>query len=246
MHVPVKTHEQKIVNAFKAHLGAEKALHLLVRTRIRRGQLGHINRIANGLITRRIDDIAQHLLGILYGATLLILVAQEDELMLLTRPKAAHTLPVEFDDSKRQVTLVEHHHFVLVRVLGELVSQREQRVHTVEDGDAPPLVSLVADHTFGVELRYVGVQTLVVVCVVLKVVLVESQAHSHGWQQDVAGDAMRVHAYPFVFARLEFEVAFEQCVVAVLKRGERVSVHVRIRPMMMMMVVICRVIIEAE
>ena len=56
----------------------------------------------------------------------MIFVAQKDELMLLTGPKAAHALTIELDDAKREEILVQHDDFILIGVFGELVTQGKQ------------------------------------------------------------------------------------------------------------------------
>jgi hypothetical protein len=58
------------------------------------------------------------LFGILNTATLLIIIPQEDQFVLLAGPKASHTLFVQLDHAKRKKVFVQHDD--LVRA-GELV-----------------------------------------------------------------------------------------------------------------------------
>ena len=65
------------------------------------GQRGDIDGVANGLITRGVDHVAEGLLGVLNAASLGVPVAQEDQLLLLPRPQASHTLPVHLRKAVR-------------------------------------------------------------------------------------------------------------------------------------------------
>ena len=47
--------------------------------------------------------------------------------MLLTGPETPHTLFVDLDEAKREEVLAQHDDFILVRVLGELMTEREER-----------------------------------------------------------------------------------------------------------------------
>lgn len=61
------------------------------------GQWRDIDRVTNRLVARRIDNVAQHLLGILNRATLLVAIAQKDEFLLLACPESAHTFAIDLD-----------------------------------------------------------------------------------------------------------------------------------------------------
>ena len=58
MYVPVKAIGQKGENASKADLGSENARDLLVRGRVRGDERRDVDGIADGLIARRVDDVA--------------------------------------------------------------------------------------------------------------------------------------------------------------------------------------------
>jgi len=114
------------------------------------------------------------LFGILDAASLLILVPQKDQLMLLACPEATHTLLVDLDQAKRQKALIQHNNLVLVGILGELMPEREQRLNAVENSRAPNGIALIAYHGLARELDKVVMQGLLVADVVLEVVLMES------------------------------------------------------------------------
>lgn len=58
------------------------------------GQWGDIHRVAQWLVTGRVDEVAQDLLVVLDASTLGVAVAQEDELLLLPCPESSDTLLV--------------------------------------------------------------------------------------------------------------------------------------------------------
>ncbi|RNA15813.1 hypothetical protein BpHYR1_026452 [Brachionus plicatilis] len=175
-----------------------------------------VNWISDGLITRRIDYVPKNLLGILYGAPFLVFVAQKNQLMLLSSPETPHALSINFDHSERQHILIQHDYFVLIRVLGKLMPQRQQAGHTGQHSAPPHRVSLITDHTLLVKLGQTFMQTLLVSQVTLKVVLVQSKSHADRWQHNFF-QQIHVIEDPFVFGRLDANVPFEQSVVAMLK-----------------------------
>lgn len=58
------------------------------------GERGDVDRVSDGLITGRVDHVPQGLLGVLDTPSFRIPVPQEDQLLLLSGPQPAHTLPV--------------------------------------------------------------------------------------------------------------------------------------------------------
>ena len=199
---------EHVEQAAKGELGSDDARQLLVRARVGGGERRDVDGIPNGLIARRVDDVAQHLFGILNAAALVVLVAQEDELVLLAGPEAAHTLLVELDDAKAQMALVQHDHLVLVRVVAELVTQREERGDVAEHGATPHRIALVGDDRLGVELGDVLVQRRLVAHLVLEVVLMQAQAHAHRTYHHLF-EYVHVGEDPLVLERLNAHVALE-------------------------------------
>lgn len=204
----MKATSEELPDAREIKLGSNHARNLLVSGRVRRDERRHVNGISDGLITRRVDYIAQHLLGILNAAALLILVAQEDQLVLLAGPETAHALFVDLDQPKREEILGQHDHLVLIRVLGELMPQREQTRHVREHRSTPQRIAFVAQHRLALEFRHVLVQARLVVALVLKVILMQPQAHAHRWQRDPL-ENLHVGKDPLVLGRLDSNVAFE-------------------------------------
>ena len=79
---------------------AQHARKLRVRVAVGGGEGRDVDGVADGLVARRVDHVAQRLLGVLDAAALRVPVAQEDQLLLLPRPQAAHTLPVHLQGSE--------------------------------------------------------------------------------------------------------------------------------------------------
>ena len=75
--------------------GPEEAHELHVRLGEGGEQRRHVDRVAERLVARRVDHVAQHLLRVLDAAALRVPVAHAHELLLLRRPQAAHTLAVQ-------------------------------------------------------------------------------------------------------------------------------------------------------
>ena len=68
---------------------------LLVRARVGRGEWRHVDGVADRLVARRVDHVAQRLLRVLNASAFGISIAQEDELLLLAGPQAANHFPVD-------------------------------------------------------------------------------------------------------------------------------------------------------
>ena len=69
------------------------------------GEWGDIHGVPQGLVTGGIDQVPEDLLVVLNAAALGVAVAEEDEFLLLPRPKAADAFPVHLQrgDTGRKV-----------------------------------------------------------------------------------------------------------------------------------------------
>lgn len=70
------------------------------------GEWGDIHGVPQGLVTGGVDQVPKDLLVVLNAAALGVAVAEEDELLLLPRPKAADAFPVHLqcgEDTRRKV-----------------------------------------------------------------------------------------------------------------------------------------------
>lgn len=63
------------------------------------GEWGDVDGVSDGLITGRVDHVPQGLLGVLDASSFRIPVPQEDQLLLLSGPQPAHTLPVHLKEA---------------------------------------------------------------------------------------------------------------------------------------------------
>ena len=59
-----------------------------------RCQGGHVDWVANGLVTGGVDHIPQSLLGVLNAAALWVAITQEDQLLLLPCPQPSDTFSI--------------------------------------------------------------------------------------------------------------------------------------------------------
>ena len=100
--------------------------HLLICVAVACGEGGDIYGVADWLVTARVDQVPQCLLGVLDTSSLRISVSQEDQLLLLSCPQPPHTLPVQFDNSEAEVALVQHDDLILVRPIVHHMPQCEK------------------------------------------------------------------------------------------------------------------------
>ena len=59
---------------------------------------GDVDGVADGEVHGGVDHVAEGLLVVLNGATLAVVVTEEDELVLLAGPQRSHTLAVELQE----------------------------------------------------------------------------------------------------------------------------------------------------
>lgn len=93
-HLPVPATDEPGVDVVGADRPSPHGAQLAVPPGVRGGERGHVDGVADGLVTRGVYHVPQGLLGVLNAATLWVTVAQENQLLLLPRPQATHTLSV--------------------------------------------------------------------------------------------------------------------------------------------------------
>ena len=81
-------------SAAQTQLTADDTRVLRMRATVRSSERRHIDGVADWLIARRVDHVAQGLLGVLDTASFWIAIAQEDQLLLLPRPQASNALAI--------------------------------------------------------------------------------------------------------------------------------------------------------
>ena len=101
MRSPVPAADEPGVNVLGADGAPPHRAELGVAPSVGGGERGHVDGVTDGLVARRVDHVAQRLLGVLDAATLRVPVPQEDQLLLLPRPQPAHALPVHLPEVKR-------------------------------------------------------------------------------------------------------------------------------------------------
>lgn len=75
-----------------------------------------VDRIANGLVGRRVNDVAKHWFSVLNRTTFGIAITQEDEFLLLTSPECAHTFGIDFDHTECEIATCEHYDLLYINV----------------------------------------------------------------------------------------------------------------------------------
>lgn len=139
------------------------------------GEWGDVDGVSDGLVTGRVNHIPQSLFGILDAAAFRVPVTQENQLLLLSGPQPAHTLPVHLkevisysnatvkytllpinrnsaakhlDDSEAEEAFVQHDDLVLVTAVIHNMSESKQRRHVSQNSAAPNRIALVRDQHF--------------------------------------------------------------------------------------------------
>ena len=93
-HPPVPGADHEAADVAHADGPAQHPGQLGVGVAVGGGEGRDVDGVADGLVARGVDHVAQRLLGVLDAAALRVAVPQEDQLLLLPRPQPAHALPV--------------------------------------------------------------------------------------------------------------------------------------------------------
>lgn len=89
---PVPGADHEVADVPDADGASQDVSQLRVGVAVGGGQRRHVDGVADGLVTGRVDHVAQGLLGVLDAAAFGVPVPQEDQLLLLPRPQASHAL----------------------------------------------------------------------------------------------------------------------------------------------------------
>ena len=89
-----------------------------------------------------------YLFGILNGSTFGISISQENQFLLLSRPKTSDTFTIEFNDSEGDKAFVEHDNLVLVRTIINDMSESQEAIQRSKNS------SVLGMYIYGLSLSY--------------------------------------------------------------------------------------------
>eukprot|EP00160_Parvularia_atlantis_P017179 Unigene5799_Nuclearia_a/m.17723 Unigene5799_Nuclearia_a/g.17723 ORF Unigene5799_Nuclearia_a/g.17723 Unigene5799_Nuclearia_a/m.17723 type:complete len:575 (-) Unigene5799_Nuclearia_a:446-2170(-) len=184
------------------------------RARVRRRDGRDEDWVADGQVAGLRHEVADGRAHLLNRPALAVLVAVEDELVLLRRPQPAHALAVDLDRPEFGVLHVEHDDVVLLGLVlvVDRLAHAQQRRAVGHHGVSPLGLALVADdQVLGVLLHYAVL--LVQVRVLLgqrDVVLVQLQGHARAALDEL--QQRKVAEDPLVLRRRDAHVAAEHLV----------------------------------
>lgn len=87
-NAPVPGADHKVPDIPKADGSPQDVAQLGVGVAVGGGQRRHVDGVPDGLVARRVNHVPQGLFGVLDAAPLRVPVSEEDQLLLLPRPKA--------------------------------------------------------------------------------------------------------------------------------------------------------------